>query len=177
MAADSFLIATLSDVIRSLNAKGADYALAGGLAYSAWVEPRATTDVDLVILLDRPSPEKLAALFPSVFESLIPHPAPMKLKSVSVWRVAGVRQGKDFILDLLLADSEFLGQALARKQTITFHGLALPIITLEDLILLKAIAGRLQDLADLERIRERSDLQVDWDYVRMWQVKLGIVAV
>ena len=101
----------------------------------------------------------------------------MKLKSVSVWRLVGVRQGNDLVLDLLLADSEFLRQVLARKQTVSFHGLALPIITLEDLILLKAIAGRLQDKADLERIRERTDLPVDWNYVRMWQTKLGVTAI
>jgi len=63
-----------------------DYALAGGLAYGALVEPRATTDVDLLILIDKPTPEKIAALFSSTFESLVPHPSPMEFKDLSIWR-------------------------------------------------------------------------------------------
>lgn len=57
MASEPFLITVLADVIRSLNEQGADYALAGGLAYGALVEARATTDLDLLILLENPAPE------------------------------------------------------------------------------------------------------------------------
>lgn len=174
MASESFLIAALTDVIRSLNERGADYALAGGLAYGALVEPRATTDVDLLILLDDPSPAKIAALFQPAFDSVVTHPGPMAFKSLSVWRVVGVRDEREIIVDLLLAQSDFLRLALKRKQTVDFLGSALPIVTLEDLILLKALAGRLQDRADLEKITQRPELQVDWEYVTRWQTKLGL---
>ena len=174
MAAQSFLITVLADVIRGMNDRGTEYALAGGLAYGALVEPRATTDVDLLILLDRPARETVATLFSSVFESVIPHSEPMVFKRLSIWRVVGMREGREVIVDLLLAQSDFLKSALERKRTVDFQGLALPIVTLEDLIILKAIAGRLQDRADIEKITQRPELRVDWDYVREWQVKLGL---
>ena len=174
MVSEPFLITVLADVIRSLNDQGADYALAGGLAYGALVEPRATTDVDLLILLDQPGPEEIAALFSSVFDSVVPHPGPMDFKGLSIWRVVGIRGGKEVIVELLLAQSDFLRQALARKRIVDFLGLALPIITLEDLVILKAMAGRLQDLADLEKIKQRSELRINWDYVKAWQTKLGL---
>lgn len=174
MAAQSFLITVLADVIRGMNDRGTEYALAGGLAYGALVEPRATTDVDLLILLDRPDRETVATLFSSVFESVIPHSDPMVFKRLSIWRVVGMREGREVIVDLLLAQSDFLKSALERKRTVDFQGLALPIVTLEDLIILKAIAGRLQDRADIEKIMQRPELRVDWDYVREWQVKLGL---
>lgn len=174
MASEPFLITVLAEVIRSLNEQGADYALAGGLAYGALVEPRATTDLDLLMLLENPAPERIAALFASVFDSVVPHPGPMDFRGVSVWRVVGIRGQREIIVDLLLAQSAFLRKALERKRTVEFQGLALPIVTLEDLVLLKAMAGRLQDLADLEKIKQRPELGVDWGYVRDWQVKLGL---
>ena len=174
MAAQLFLIAALADVVRGMNDRGVEYALAGGLAYGALVEPRATTDVDLLILLDRPDRETVATLFSSVFESVIPHSDPMVFKRLSIWRVIGMREGREVIVDLLLAQSDFLKSALERKRTVDFQGLALPIVTLEDLIILKAIAGRLQDRADIEKITQRPELRVDWEYVKQWQVKLGL---
>jgi hypothetical protein len=50
-----------------------------------------------------------------------------------------------------------------------------PIVTVEDLIVLKTLAGRLQDQADLEKIRARQDeLAVDWNYVEVWKIKLDL---
>ena len=120
MAPEPFLSDVLSDVIRNLNRQAADFALAGGWAYSALIEPRATTDVDLLILLDQPSPDKIAQLFAHVFDSIIPHPAPVSFKGVAIWRLVGVRNGKEVIVDLLLAESDLLKTALSRKRTVDF---------------------------------------------------------
>ena len=154
MASEPFLIAALSDVIGSLSRRGVEYALAGGWAYSALVEPRATTDVDLLILLQDPSPGKIAELFSSVFESIVPHSAPVSFKDILIWRVVGIRNNRESIVDPLLARSDFLRNVLARKKTIDFLGMALPIIT----VILKTIAGLLQDHADIERIRQRQSV-------------------
>jgi len=51
MASESILISALSDLVTDFNRRGVSYALAGGWAYSALVEPRATTDIDLPMLL------------------------------------------------------------------------------------------------------------------------------
>lgn len=125
MALEPFLIPILSDVVRCLNRQSVEYALVGGLAYSALVEARATTDVDLLVLLDNPSVERIAGLFGGVFDSLVPHPVPMAFKGISVWRIVGIRDEREVIVDLLLAQSDFLRQALARKRIVDFLGLAL----------------------------------------------------
>jgi predicted nucleotidyltransferase len=99
----------------------------------------------------------------------------MRFRGVSIWRAVGIRHDQEVVVDLLLAESEYLRTALARRQTVSFGGLPLPILTLEDLILLKTLAGRLQDLADLERIQARKEeLRVDWTYVTEWKAKLGL---
>jgi predicted nucleotidyltransferase len=175
MAAESFLVEALSGLVAEFNRRGVEYALAGGWAYSALIEPRATTDIDLLILIDRPSPNTIQELLSSVFGSTVVHPAPMRFHGISIWRAVGMLQEQEIVVDLLLADSEYLRTALTRRQSIPFGALQVPILTLEDLILLKTLAGRLQDLADLEKIQSRrEDLRVDWAYVTEWKAKLGL---
>ncbi|MBS0154271.1 MAG: hypothetical protein JSS38_06745 [Nitrospira sp.] len=59
MAAESFLAQSLSTLITDFNRGGIQYALAGGWAHSALVEPRATTDIDILLLMEQPSRDRL----------------------------------------------------------------------------------------------------------------------
>ena len=175
MAAEPILVRAFSDLISDFNRRGVNYALAGGWAYSALVEPRATTDIDLLILLDPPSREQIQALVSSLFDSTIIHPNPMALQGISIWRIVGIRSGQEVVIDFLLADSAYLRTALERRHTVPFGALQVPMLSLEDLIILKMVAGRLQDRADLEKIRAReADLRVDWTYVERWKTMLGL---
>lgn len=175
MAAESFLVQALSTLITDFNRRGLNYALAGGWAYSALVEPRATTDIDLLMLIEQPSREGIHLLLSSLFDSTVVHPAPMVFHGISIWRSVGIRNDQEVVIDLLLADSDYLKTALARRRMVMFGSTQVPILTLEDLILLKTLAGRLQDQADLEKIRFRQEeLRVDWTYVEGWKSKLGL---
>jgi hypothetical protein len=176
MASEPILVQALSDLITDFNRRGVAYALAGGWAYSALVEPRATTDIDLLILLEQPSREHVQSLVSSLFDSTVIHPAPMVFQGISIWRVVGIRSDQEVIVDLLLADSAYLQTALARTRTVPFGSLLVPILTLEDLVILKTLAGRLQDRADLEKVRaSQADLHIDWAYVDHWKKTLGLV--
>ncbi len=175
MAAESFLVQALSKLITDFNRRGIQYALAGGWAYSALVEPRATTDIDILLLLEQPSRERLQSLFFSLFDSTIVHPAAMVFHGISIWRCVGILKSQEVVIDLLLADSEYLRTALARRQRIMLDDLPVSILTVEDLIVLKMLAGRLQDQADLEKIKIRQgELRVDWSYVGEWKAKLSL---
>jgi hypothetical protein len=173
MAAESFLVQALSTLITDFNRRGLNYALAGGWAYSALVEPRATTDIDLLMLIEQPSREGIHLLLSSLFDSTVVHPAPMVFHGISIWRSVGIRSGQEVVIDLLLADSDYLKTALARRRTVALGELNVPILAIEDLIVLKTLAGRLQDQADLEKIRARQhELHVDWDYVERWNASM-----
>lgn len=173
MAGESDLADTLAELLAEFDRKNVQYSLAGGWAFSALVEPRATTDIDILILLDPPSRETIQSLVSSVFTSTIIHPAPMKLRGISIWRCMGVRGDQEVVVDLLLADSDFLQSALVRKKQIRFGNQLVCVLTLEDLMLMKMIAGRLQDQADLERI-SHAGLQIDWNHIEQWKTKLGL---
>ena len=175
MAAESFLVQALSTLIAEFNRRGLHYALAGGWAYSALVEPRATTDIDLLMLVEQPSRESIQSLLSSQFDSTVVHPAPMVFQGVSIWRAVGIRDDQDVVVDFLLAESDYLKTALSRRRMVIFGELNVPILRIEDLIILKTLAGRLQDQADLEKIRARQDeLHVDWSYVDGWKIKLDL---
>ena len=175
MAAESDLAGTLVDLLAEFDRTNVVYALAGGWAFSALVEPRATTDIDLLILLDSPSQEVIQSLVAPVFPSAIVHPAPMKLKGISIWRCTGVRNTQEVIVVFLLADSAFLRSALARRQRITLGTQQVATLTLEDLMLMKMVAGRLQDLADLEKIEQKKEhLRIDEPYIAQWKTALGL---
>lgn len=175
MASESDLAQILTELLVELDRQHVEYALAGGWAFSALVEPRATTDIDILILLDPPSRETIQSLVSSVFTSVIIHPTPMKLRGISIWRCMGLRDTQEIIVDLLLADSPFLQEALARKRQIALGSQAVCVLTLEDLMVMKMMAGRLQDLADLEKIEMRKhQLQIDRPYVEQWRKRLGL---
>ena len=142
MAAESFLVQALSTLISDFNRHGLEYALAGGWAFSALVEPRATTDIDLLILIEQPSREGIQSLFSALFDSTVVHPAPMVFRGISIWRTVGIRGDQEVVVDLLLTDSEYLRTALARRRMVLFGTLQVPILTIEDLILLKTLLGR-----------------------------------
>lgn len=175
MASESLLAEAVADLLADFNRRNVQYALAGGWAFSALIEPRATTDIDVLILLDRPSSESIHSLLAPIFESLIVHPRPMAMHGISMWRTVGVRRQKEIIVDFLLADSEFLRSALVRRRQTLLRGEMIAVVALEDLMLLKMLAGRLQDLADLEKIESRkTDLQIDWAYIDQWKTALGL---
>ena len=99
----------------------------------------------------------------------------MKLKGVSIWRCMGLRGQQEVVVDFILADSVFLQSALTRRRQILLGGQMVAILTLEDLMLMKILAGRLQDQADLEKIEaNKTQLQIDWSYIEYWRKMLGL---
>jgi len=175
MAPESFLVRALSTLVDDFNKRGLNYALAGGWAYSALVEPRATTDIDRLMLIEKPSREGIHSLLSSQFDSTVVHPAPIRFQGISIWRAVGIRDDQEVVVDFILADSEYLQTALVRRRLVAFGSLQIPILSVEDLIVLKMLAGRLQDQADLEKISARQDeLHVDWSYVEGWKMTLDL---
>lgn len=171
------LIEHLTIIVKLLNEHEIDYALAGGLAFSALVEPRATMDIDLLITIKE---EKLPGFFKVLeekVESLVPHHEPMQFKLIKIWRVVSFTNNLEIIIDFLIAESKFHESVIKRAIEIDFFETKLKIITLEDMILLKNFAKRTQDIADLEKIYSTSRNEIDHHYLEFWADKLNIELV
>lgn len=172
----SFLTDCLGRLADALNECGVNFALAGGLAFSALVEPRATVDIDLLVLGGEADRDSLKSAIEPVFDAIIPHEKPMTFAMAKIWRVVGVKGDRELIVDFLLADSNFHKEALKRKLIIDFHGHKVPIVTLEDLYILKKLAGRPQDLVDIDAIERAQAPDVDRDYIDKWLAQFQNVA-
>lgn len=168
METGAYLIETLVRTVRHLAQIEVEFAVAGGLAFSALVEPRSTLDMDFIILAEPSIFPEIIESFKTVFDAVDAHPAPMAFPNATIWRIVGYRRERDLVLDFILADRPYYREALNRKQSIPFEGIALPILSIEDLYITKALAGRLQDQADMEKIRNRYSPNLDWTYINRW---------
>lgn len=166
----------LRDTVDVLTRLEIPYALIGGFAVRSHGVPRTTYDVDATVLLER---EKLPRLF-DAFEE-IGYTVPDIYRSKWVDLVAGMPvvkvlsfdQGKSIPGDIFLAESEYQQSVIARRKRYWVEDFEADVASVEDLILLKLMASRPRDIAD---IADLLFLPGDFDlaYMRGWAPKLGV---
>ena len=71
------------------------------------------------------------------------------------------------VADLLIAGTEYQQQAIHRAVRETIENGNVKVLAVEDVIVHKLIAGRYQDLADIEAIID-SMVTFDYDYIEQW---------
>jgi hypothetical protein len=158
------LLTTLRAIVRALDALDAPYAVVGGIALMAWVPPRATTDVDVVVAVTDADAPHLARLLARKLDG-VASAKPIRFKDgTSVQRILLPRPEGEVLLDLLLAAEGYLAQVLARRVRAPHLAGAVPVATAEDLLLMKLIAWRPKDIGDAHQLAAVKDL--DWTYVR-----------
>ncbi|TKS59145.1 MAG: hypothetical protein EWM72_02460 [Nitrospira sp.] len=162
----------LRTLIGSLPAPAPPYCLIGALALSAWGQPRATKDIDLLILLDEESQgEFLKELASRGFlkdEARSEH-NPM-LRGTLVRLYSG-----DVPIDLLAPRDAQEEEALTRRRMIEVEGLSLWTISPEDLVLMKLKAGRPYDFGDVTTVLVRQGDALDLEYLFRWAKRLGVI--
>ena len=168
----------LLDALRRVAGFLADWtggaAIVGGIAIVSRVRPRLTTDIDVVITV---APDGVAALLDLAERHGWAHDPTETAELVQgglvrMWappsRAAGVG------LDLLFVDSELLERVVARATLVEIAGVALPVATPEDLLVLKLEAHRPQDIDDILAIKDAFGPTLDLAYVRAQTDLLGI---
>jgi hypothetical protein len=144
----------LRDIASALDATGAMYALAGGLAVSMYAAPRATQDIDLLLAVsdvDRAT----VALQPLGFR-LAGRPMRVAGGRMDIQRLIKI-DGADLLpLDLLLPMDAELAEVLADRTQVPWEGTRLWVVTLPGLRRLKRLRGSAQDRADLEALGPES---------------------
>ena len=146
---------------RMLEREGIDYALIGGHAVNAWLEPRFTGDVDIVVAAGSDDFDRLKRILAD--------------QGFTVTREYGAEQpsGPDFVrfesassplvIEVQAAKTRFQGEAIRRA---TPGASGARIATVEDLIVMKLIADRPKDQVDLVGLVTLPE--IDWAYVEHW---------
>jgi predicted nucleotidyltransferase len=125
------------------------FLLVGAYALAVYGYPRATKDIDFFV---RATPQNAS----NVMRALIRFGAPVHDVSESdfssegiVFQIGNSPRRIDILTRISGVDFE---RAYANKALIKVEGVEVPVISLEDLIANKRASGRLQDLADVERL-------------------------
>lgn len=159
------LLAALRDLVAWLQAERVPGVVIGGVAASLLGRPRVTRDVDAVVLLDDARWEEfLAAGARFGFTPRRPDALAFAQKA----RVLLVHhESSDIDADVVFGALPFEEEAIARAVWEDLGGVSLPLPSPEDLIIMKAVAHRPRDLADIESILDAHPV-LDLRRVRQW---------
>ncbi len=142
------------------------YMLIGGIAVALWGEPRATQDIDIVVLISKDRVFDFLKEAKKYGFSYQKEEVNNLLKANLlrlVWQ-------KDFFLmiDLIIPDTKYQEIALKRRKRKKIRGEYFWFVSPEDLILHKLIAGRAIDIKDAQSIFWREKERLDITYLNKW---------
>jgi hypothetical protein len=151
------LLAALAEALSALRAR---WYLFGAQAAVIWGRPRLTADVDVTVRLDPEDPERLVrALSDRGFQLRVSRDDLVRRTRVLPF----VHQPTGLPLDVVLAGPGLEELFIERAVDVAFGGVTVPVISPEDLISAKVLAGRPKDIEGVRGIlRERlSSLDIE----------------
>lgn len=149
------MLDTLRPLFASLSSHRVEYLVIGGVAAIAYGVPRLTLDIDLLIRPTRANVEALLAAFEEagLGTAALTNPDEVLAQEIVIFKdrirvdVQTRTPGIDF------------DRAMARRRTLDLEGVAVQLVSLEDLIASKKAAGRPQDLDDVRTLEDLRALE------------------
>lgn len=137
------------ELLNILNENQVKYLIIGGYAVSEYAEPRYTKDLDIWIEASKENGER-------IYKSLKEFKAPLFDLKPSDFSEAGsfYQMGRPPVrVDILMSiEGMSFSQAWEKRNQIDFFDVTTNFVSLDTLIELKKLAGRPQDLADIENL-------------------------
>jgi len=145
--------------------EGIPYGLIGGIAMQWWGEPRFTRDVDVTILVNSGDEEKIVKKILTVFSPRISDALTFAITN----RICLIKSKEGYEIDISLGIPGYEEILMERAVDCKLYkNYVVRICSAEDLIIHKAVAGRPQDLTDIEGIIMRQGKNLDVRYIRKW---------
>jgi hypothetical protein len=172
------IVATLREAWNILTDMQVPSALMGGLALAQWGHLRTTQDVDLLIALTGFRPQALLArLSAAGFRTKGRHSI-VRLEDAEFIQLLYEPPGSllGIQIDLFLADSHFHREALQRRVRLPSEvlGFECAVLACEDLIIMKLLAGRLQDRVDITALLQANRDSLDLAHLMKWVTALHL---
>lgn len=155
------LYAEFKGVLQALDAAGVPYAVCGGLALMLYQRPRATVDIDLILL-----PESVEACTQAVDRlGFRAHPRLMRpvASGIEILRFYKVEPGTPDVLtlDCLLATHPTVAEAWRSRTRVPFENGAIWVVSAAGLISLKRLRASPLDLLDIQALEALDDQDSD----------------
>lgn len=157
---------------RAARAADVSYAVVGGFAVSAWGQPRTTSDVDVLVVLDErqivPFSRALAA------QGLTANEADFRDVLREGGHVTIFDPDSSFHVDAKLCKTESERDQVKHAAEVPFHGARLRIARAEETVVYKLLYGTPQDVADAASILARQAGKLDDTRMMALAIKLGV---
>jgi hypothetical protein len=139
----------LKDILHAFNAHSVQYLIIGAHALGVHAEPRSTKGLDLFI---RSNPENAEAVFRALaqFGAPLKGMSPADFADGSTFQMGAPPERIDVLQKI---DGVTFEEAWPNRVEGELDGIPAAIISREDMIRNKIASGRLQDLADVEKLR------------------------
>ena len=149
------LLEEFTEFIAALNRRQIAYAVCGGWAMTIHGFPRATVDIDIMVLADDLAEAWRVA--EDLGYNVEGQPLHFHDGAIEIRRISKIDAETKvlFTIDFLLV-TDATRQIWQKRETVKWEHGAISTVSREGLIQLKKISGRLQDLADIERLENES---------------------
>lgn len=157
---------TFLQLAHALSNHRVTWGLAGGFAFSLYCRPRATVDIDVLLIGDLNSIEDAArGTFSSVYRNL----ETMKYPLIEVHRFLLIEMEEETVLDVLRPSDDAFAQFVAEGlRHIEFAGTQIPVVAPEVLYALKMSSARDRDKADAAELKACMGGSLDQEAVLRW---------
>jgi hypothetical protein len=172
------VLRALGNVWQTLTPLDVPMAVMGGIALSVWKHVRATRDVDLLLAVEQSHVDRLLVQLRAA--QILPKRDPPVTSLGQLQVVQLLYEPPEALMpvqiDLLLASGEYHEKALERRVFIRLPGLdtEIAVLTCEDMILHKLLAGRIIDRADVAALLRWNRPSLQWDYLQQWASALEL---
>lgn len=145
------LFGEFTGLVGALDGAGVDYAVVGALALAIHGVPRATVDIDLLVLPDAVT----AAVEVGRSRGFLAETGPLTFPDGMVIHRLNRFLGEEHLTLDLIVVNENLHHAWASRGRVESEEGPIWVVSRQALVRMKAAAGRPQDLADIESLREQ----------------------
>lgn len=157
------------EVLESFYRNKIRYLVVGGLAVNLHGVPRTTLDIDIIPSLEKSNITLLCSTLKNldyvprlpVSPEGISDPVTLKawkeeknLKAFSFYH----KEQNHKVIDLVLVHPLNFDEAESHCKIIHARGVDIPIVSIDDLIEMKAFSGRSRDLSDIEMLKEAKEI-------------------
>ena len=157
-------------IIQALEKRNIRYLVIGGVAVNLYGYSRITKDLDLMISFEKENVNKFIELVNDLgYKPKVPVDLKelaelekreywKKEKNMQVFSVCNPRDEFEYI-DIMIQDYVDFEKAYKNRKILSDDQISVSVISIDDLISLKELAGRGRDLVDLKILRELKEQQ------------------
>ncbi|HUE73678.1 MAG TPA: DUF6036 family nucleotidyltransferase [Pirellulaceae bacterium] len=166
----------IEDIVGLFDSLSLEYAIMGGIAVRVYGIPRATYDVDFTAAISR---DELTGLFQraQAIGYTVAEPYLQgwvdQVGGMPLVKIRLLLNGREVDVDIFLAESSYQASLLSRRKWAKLNGIDAWLVSPEDLVLLKLLANRPRDVADVGDVFFMQG-QLDVNYMRHWAPQIGV---